>query len=69
MVSGPESTPLNFDHVIFNDGNNYDPTSGVFTAPFSGEALCFCFFFIDINIVVSVLILLMIIISIFVIRK
>ena len=38
-VGGPDSTALKFDHVIFNDGDRYDPAQGVFTAPFSGQSV------------------------------
>ena len=35
-VNTPASGPFHFDVVIFNDGNGYDPTIGIFTAPVSG---------------------------------
>ena len=38
-VTTPASGPCTFDQVVFNDGNNYDPSLGVYTAPFSGVDL------------------------------
>ena len=35
-VDTPASGPFQFDVVIFNDGNGYDPAIGIFTAPVSG---------------------------------
>ena len=35
-LDAPASGPYTFDTVIFNDGNAYDPTHGVFTAPYDG---------------------------------
>lgn len=38
-VIGPPTGPFRFDHVLFNDGGNYDPSQGVYTAPYSGVYL------------------------------
>ena len=35
-VITPASGPFHMDKVIFNDGNGYDPLTGIFTAPVSG---------------------------------
>ncbi|KAK7505879.1 hypothetical protein BaRGS_00003150 [Batillaria attramentaria] len=32
----PQSSPYKFDQIILNDGNGYDATLGVFTAPYAG---------------------------------
>ena len=36
QATTPTSGPFRFDHVVFDDGNGYDPLLGVFTAPFTG---------------------------------
>ena len=35
-VITPASGPFHMDKVIFNDGNGYDPLTGIFTTPVSG---------------------------------
>ena len=46
-VGGPDSTALKFDHVIFNDGDHYDPSLGIFTAPYPGVYVFSAKFFTD----------------------
>ena len=36
LATTPTSGPFRFDHVVFSDGNGYDPLLGVYTAPFTG---------------------------------
>nr|KAG5709036.1 hypothetical protein BaRGS_004675 [Batillaria attramentaria] len=38
---GPDSGPYVFDQVVYNDGNAYDASTGVFTAPYAGTYI-FC---------------------------
>lgn len=40
--TAPASGPYIFDKVVFNDGNGFDPTRGIFTAPFTGVYLFSC---------------------------
>ena len=35
-LTAPGTGPYQFDHVIFNDGDAYNPALGVFTAPYDG---------------------------------
>ena len=36
-VSSPDSAPMLYDHVVFNDGHG--PATGRFTTPFSGTEI------------------------------
>lgn len=43
---GPASGPYKFHPVVFNDGNGYDPATGIFTVPFTGTYLLAAQFFV-----------------------
>ena len=43
----PASGPFKFDLVVFNDGGHYDPSLGIFTAPYTGVYVFSAKFFTD----------------------